>query len=183
MLWAAQDTQSPQLRALHLMLLHAHRSFFWWVWRQVAAHPTSQPTLKTPNRMAQQRNPEPSWNPSYTAWESKEPLWSSPGTCQEAALRFVLPLLNLPRAELIRSGVSTRRTIFAFRSSFLSGVERSHEMSLGCLLLPLSLQSAWSLTGQLCLCTQLAHATLHTTLTERTPVKLFLHLAMAEEFS
>ena len=30
---------------------------FWWVWRQLAAHPTSKPHPKTPNHMAQQRNP------------------------------------------------------------------------------------------------------------------------------
>lgn len=65
-LWAAQDTQSPELRAPHLMLLHAHRFFLVGMAAtrsppHLGAHP------KTPNRMAR----DPPGNPPYTAWESE----------------------------------------------------------------------------------------------------------------
>ena len=54
--------------------------FFWWVWRQLAAHPTSEPTP-----MAQQRNPpgahlEPTL---HCMGEREEPTQSPPGTHRE----------------------------------------------------------------------------------------------------
>ena len=46
--------------------------FFWWVWRQLAAHPTSEPTPKPQTTWhSSETDPEPTPNPPYTAWESE----------------------------------------------------------------------------------------------------------------
>ena len=44
--------------------------FFWWVWRQLAAHPTSEPTPKPQTTWhSSETHPEPTSNPPYTAWD------------------------------------------------------------------------------------------------------------------
>ena len=64
--------------------------FFWWVWRQLAAHPTSEPTPKPQTTWhSSETHPEPTSNPPYTAWESernphgahREPTGNPAGTC------------------------------------------------------------------------------------------------------
>ena len=46
--------------------------FFWWVWRQLAAYPTSKPTPKPQTTWhSSETHPEPTLNPPYTAWESE----------------------------------------------------------------------------------------------------------------
>ena len=64
--------------------------FFWWVWRQLAAHPTSEPTPKPQTTWhSSETHPEPTSNPPYTAWESernphgahREPTANPAGTC------------------------------------------------------------------------------------------------------
>ena len=58
--------------------------FFWWVWRQLAAHPTSERTPKPQTTWhSSETHPEPTSNPPYTAWESERNTRSPPGTHRE----------------------------------------------------------------------------------------------------
>ena len=58
--------------------------FFWWVWRQLAAHPTSEPTPKPQTTWySSETHPEPTSNPPYCMGEREEPTRSPPGTHRE----------------------------------------------------------------------------------------------------
>ena len=56
--------------------------FFWWVWRQLAAHPTSEPT---PKPQTTWHSSEPTRSPPRTHLTNMEPTGNPPGTQQEPA--------------------------------------------------------------------------------------------------
>ena len=67
---APPKTRNLLSTALPIYLFARAPLLFWWVWRQLAAHPTSEPTAKPQTTShSSATDPEPSWNPPYTAWE------------------------------------------------------------------------------------------------------------------
>ena len=95
LLWAQQALGPPKARnllssALPFNVVGRALLFFWWVWRHLAAHPTSEPTPKPQTTWySSETHPEPTSNPPYTAWESernphgahREPTGNPAGTC------------------------------------------------------------------------------------------------------